>query len=79
MFFFPFKTRIWAQCPYGKVVLSAPAENESGTGSSTATPTNLTEPCEFDTCPTGSPAEGFNSSDCMWHATTPYNDLIRST
>ncbi|KAJ3832430.1 sure-like protein [Lentinula raphanica] len=45
------------------VVLSAPAENESGTGSSTATPTVLTEPCEFNTCPTGSPPEGFNASD----------------
>ena len=46
-----------------KVVLSAPTENESGTGSSTAPPTVLTEPCEFDTCPEGSPAEGFNTSD----------------
>ncbi|KAH0579869.1 hypothetical protein H2248_002697 [Termitomyces sp. 'cryptogamus'] len=46
-----------------KVVLSAPANNRSGTGSSTATPTPLTQPCEFDTCPTGSPAVGFNVSD----------------
>ncbi|EPQ55705.1 sure-like protein, partial [Gloeophyllum trabeum ATCC 11539] len=45
------------------VVLSCPAENKSGTGSSTATPTTLTEPCEYDTCPTGSPPEGFNASD----------------
>ncbi|KAI1782913.1 sure-like protein [Ganoderma leucocontextum] len=45
------------------VVLSAPAENESGTGSSTATPQPLSQPCEFNTCPTGSPAEGFNASD----------------
>ncbi|KAH9856346.1 sure-like protein [Lenzites betulinus] len=45
------------------VILSAPAENKSGTGSSTATPVPLQEPCEFDTCPTGSPAEGFNASD----------------
>ncbi|OJT14729.1 Acid phosphatase [Trametes pubescens] len=45
------------------VVLSAPAENESGTGSSTATPVTLKQPCEFNTCPTGSPAEGFNASD----------------
>ncbi|OCH88511.1 sure-like protein [Obba rivulosa] len=45
------------------VILSAPAENESGTGSSSATPKVLTEPCEFDTCPTGSPAEGFNASN----------------
>ncbi|KZT05247.1 survival protein sure-like phosphatase/nucleotidase [Laetiporus sulphureus 93-53] len=45
------------------VVLSAPAENESGTGSDSATPTVLTEPCEYDTCPVGSPAEGYNASD----------------
>ncbi|KAL6308842.1 sure-like protein [Sparassis latifolia] len=45
------------------VVLSAPAVNMSGTGSTSATPTPLSEPCEFDTCPTGSPAEGFNASD----------------
>ncbi|KZT05308.1 sure-like protein [Laetiporus sulphureus 93-53] len=45
------------------VVLSCPAQNESGTGSSTATPTVLTEPCEYDTCPIGSPPEGYNASD----------------
>ncbi|KAI0689379.1 survival protein sure-like phosphatase/nucleotidase [Cytidiella melzeri] len=44
------------------VILSAPAENESGTGSSTATPGPLTQPCEFNTCPAGSPAEGFNAT-----------------
>lgn len=46
-----------------QVVLSAPAENKSGTGSSTATPVKLQQPCEFNTCPTGSPAEGFNATD----------------
>ncbi|TCD60669.1 hypothetical protein EIP91_009716 [Steccherinum ochraceum] len=45
------------------VVLSAPAENESGTGSSTATPGPLSQPCEFNTCPTGSPAEGSDAND----------------
>ncbi|KAM5538873.1 hypothetical protein V8D89_007595 [Ganoderma adspersum] len=45
------------------VVLSAPAENESGTGSSSATPQPLSQPCEFNTCATGSPPEGFNASD----------------
>lgn len=44
------------------VVLSAPSENESGTGSSDAPATPLTEPCEFNSCPTGSPAEGNNAS-----------------
>nr|BAL02937.1 survival protein SurE-like phosphatase/nucleotidase [Pholiota nameko] len=45
------------------VILSAPAENESGTGSSTTTPTPLKSACEFNTCTVGSPAEGANSTD----------------
>ncbi|KAH9916245.1 sure-like protein [Epithele typhae] len=45
------------------VLLSAPAENESGTGSSSATPTPLSQPCEFNTCATGSPAEGSDPSN----------------
>ncbi|KAK7440005.1 hypothetical protein VKT23_017258 [Stygiomarasmius scandens] len=46
-----------------QVVLSCPADNRSGTGSSTAPPTVLTQPCEFNTCPAGSPPEGLNASD----------------
>ncbi|KAI8972590.1 sure-like protein [Trametes punicea] len=45
------------------VVLSAPALNQSGKSSLSTTPQPLTEPCEFDTCPTGSPAVGFNASN----------------
>ncbi|KAH9856343.1 sure-like protein [Lenzites betulinus] len=45
------------------VVLSSPALNQSGRGSSTSTPKPMTEPCEFNTCPTGSPAEGSNSTN----------------
>ncbi|PBK92507.1 sure-like protein [Armillaria gallica] len=45
------------------VVLSCPAENKSGTGSSSAPATVLASTCEFNTCPKGSPAEGFNASD----------------
>ncbi|KAH9856282.1 sure-like protein [Lenzites betulinus] len=45
------------------VVLSSPALDQSGKGSSTSTPEPLTEPCEFNTCPTGSPAEGFNTTN----------------
>ncbi|KZT05305.1 sure-like protein [Laetiporus sulphureus 93-53] len=45
------------------VVLSAPAENKSGTGSWSAPPTPLVEPCEYDSCPAGSPPEGYNASD----------------
>jgi len=32
-------------------------------GSLTGTPSVLSEPCEFDSCPTGSPAVGFNASN----------------
>ncbi|CAK5277791.1 unnamed protein product [Mycena citricolor] len=48
-------------CSPGRLV--CPAINKSGTGSSTTTPTKLTQPCEFNTCPTGSPAEGFNATN----------------
>ncbi|KAF9801282.1 hypothetical protein IEO21_10152 [Rhodonia placenta] len=40
------------------VVLSCPSEDKSGTGSRTTTPTVLKKPCEYDTCPVGSPPEG---------------------
>ncbi|KAF7421076.1 hypothetical protein PC9H_011596 [Pleurotus ostreatus] len=45
------------------LVLSCPAINKSGTGSSTAPPTTLTAPCEFNTCTTGSPPEGSDPED----------------
>ncbi|TFK69166.1 sure-like protein, partial [Pluteus cervinus] len=45
------------------VVLSAPSENQSGTGSSTAAPTVLNKTCEFNTCPVGSPPEGADKDD----------------
>ncbi|KAJ5618480.1 acid phosphatase precursor [Penicillium herquei] len=44
-------------------VVSAPAEDESGTGSDQGTPTVLTEACEFNSCPAGSPAIGNNASE----------------
>lgn len=44
------------------VVLSAPTENKSGTGSTDVPATVLNTTCEFDTCAIGSPAEGFNAS-----------------
>ncbi|KAJ5110407.1 hypothetical protein N7532_000942 [Penicillium argentinense] len=45
------------------VVVSAPAENQSGTGSSQKNPTVLDEACEFNSCPAGSPAVGHNASE----------------
>jgi len=44
------------------VVLSAPAENESGTGSADAPAIPLLKPCEYNSCPAGSPPKGDNSS-----------------
>ncbi|MCJ1307581.1 hypothetical protein MMC25_001228 [Agyrium rufum] len=54
------------------VVLSAPAENESGTGSSDATPTTLKSACEFNSCPAGSPAEGYNASNTRLNYVNSY-------
>ena len=51
----------------GQVILSAPTHDMSGTGSTSATPQPLATPCEFNTCPVGSPAEGFNASDSACH------------
>ncbi|KAL4861174.1 hypothetical protein BDV12DRAFT_204272 [Aspergillus spectabilis] len=45
------------------VVVAAPAENKSGAGSSQKTPTILTKACEFNSCPSGSPAVGHNASE----------------
>ncbi|KAF2145843.1 uncharacterized protein K452DRAFT_220380 [Aplosporella prunicola CBS 121167] len=45
------------------VVLSGPAENESARGSLDKDPTTLSSPCEYDSCPEGSPATGSNATD----------------
>ncbi|KIP01373.1 hypothetical protein PHLGIDRAFT_131285 [Phlebiopsis gigantea 11061_1 CR5-6] len=44
------------------VILSAPADNQSGTGAMQKTAQPRTEPCEFDSCPPGA-AMGNNASD----------------
>lgn len=44
------------------VLISAPAENQSGTGSLDLPPHPVLTGCEFDSCPAGSPAVGFNAS-----------------
>ncbi|KAJ3483047.1 hypothetical protein NLI96_g6575 [Meripilus lineatus] len=44
-------------------LLSAPAQNQSGSGSKSAPPTKLTKPCEFNTCPVGSPPVGHDAAD----------------
>ncbi|KAI8972588.1 sure-like protein [Trametes punicea] len=45
------------------LVLSAPAQDQSDAGSSSATPQPLKTPCQFDSCPAGSPAEGSDPTD----------------
>ncbi|KAI0081879.1 survival protein sure-like phosphatase/nucleotidase [Panus rudis PR-1116 ss-1] len=45
------------------VIVASPAEGKSGVGSATTHPTALSQPCQFNTCPIGSPAEGWNASD----------------
>ncbi|KAI9068855.1 sure-like protein [Trametes sanguinea] len=45
------------------LVLSAPAQIESKAGSKSAPAKPLKKPCEFDSCPAGSPAEGSDPTD----------------
>ncbi|KAL5360602.1 survival protein sure-like phosphatase/nucleotidase [Aspergillus floccosus] len=54
-----------------EVVISAPAENQSGTGSRDEPPTNRTEPCDFNSCPPG-PAYGYNASEPHWNYVNSY-------
>lgn len=44
------------------VVLSAPAENKSGTSSLDAEPSPRAQPCLYDSCPAGSGPTGFNET-----------------
>ncbi|KAJ8062323.1 hypothetical protein OCU04_008870 [Sclerotinia nivalis] len=54
------------------VLVSAPAENKSGSGSLTGTPTKLTEACEYNSCPSGSPAVGYNASAPQFNYVNSY-------
>ena len=45
------------------MVLSAPAENQSGSGAMQMPATPRTEPCEFNSCPADSGPTGTNASD----------------
>ncbi|KAF2157098.1 5'/3'-nucleotidase sure family protein [Myriangium duriaei CBS 260.36] len=45
------------------VVISAPATDQSGAGSSEGIPKILKSPCEYNSCPTGSPPTGHNTTD----------------
>ena len=61
-----------------QVILSAPAENQSGTGSNSAPPTPRDEPCQFNSCPAGSPAEGSDPHDGSFACATPVDYLLSS-
>ena len=53
-------------------IISAPAENESGTGSLDAKPTQVgSSGCEFGSCPAGSPPTGKNTSMPRFHVCCP--------
>lgn len=48
---------------YLQVVLAGTAVAHSGAGDETQKPTVLKTPCQFNTCPKGSPAEGSDPND----------------
>lgn len=54
------------------VIISAPADNESGTGSSDATPGTVTSGCQFNSCPAGSPPYGSSSSNSRFNYVNSY-------
>lgn len=54
------------------VIISAPAQDKSGTGSLDAPPTVVTDGCEYDSCPDGSPPVGSNSSEPRFNYVNSY-------
>ncbi|KAI9643783.1 hypothetical protein NHQ30_007133 [Ciborinia camelliae] len=54
------------------VLISAPANDKSGSGSASGTPTKLVGACEFNSCPSGSPAVGFNASAHQFNYVNSY-------
>ncbi|KAI5461661.1 survival protein sure-like phosphatase/nucleotidase [Mariannaea sp. PMI_226] len=60
-----------------EVVLSGPAENESGSSSSDEEPKPRTEPCEYNSCPANSGPVGFNSTrpDLHWVNSFPVTSI----
>lgn len=54
------------------VIISAPADNRSGTGSSDATPGTVTSGCQFSSCPAGSPPYGSSSANPRFNYVNSY-------
>ncbi|KAF4121504.1 Survival protein SurE [Geosmithia morbida] len=59
------------------VLLSAPADNQSGKGSLDSDPSNRTEPCEYDSCPANSGPYGSDPSraDLNWVNSYPATSM----
>ncbi|KAF2228161.1 survival protein sure-like phosphatase/nucleotidase [Elsinoe ampelina] len=61
------------------VVLSGPAENQSGSGSRSATPTSRTQPCQFNSCPANSPAIGSDPNNARFNYVNAFPvDAVRN-
>ncbi|KAH6906547.1 sure-like protein [Coprinopsis sp. MPI-PUGE-AT-0042] len=54
------------------VVLSAPAIDQSGTGSTTAAPTVVASGCQYSSCPPGSPGVGSDSTNSRFNYVNAY-------
>ena len=54
------------------VIISAPAENESGKGSADSPAKKLAKACEYNSCPKGSPAQGNNASEPRFNYVNSY-------
>ncbi|KAF1985440.1 sure-like protein [Aulographum hederae CBS 113979] len=54
------------------VVLSAPAIDQSGRSSLDAPPQPLNQPCQFNSCPKGSPATGSNATEPRYNYVNSY-------
>lgn len=60
-----------------KVILSAPADNKSGTGSFDKPPSNRVKPCHYNSCPANAGPSGANSSrpDLRWVNSYPATSI----
>lgn len=61
-------------------IISAPAENQSGRGSSDAAPTTVdSNGCEFNSCPPGSPPTGNNASETRFNVSSEHSYWLPNT
>ncbi|PLN74735.1 sure-like protein [Aspergillus taichungensis] len=55
-----------------KVILSAPAENQSGTGSLDIPPKDRSKPCQYNSCPADGPATGHDPANPVLNYVNSY-------